>query len=198
MINKQNNQLVAFDVNSSKEFELSLIESNKFAFAPKDVGEKVIDIKLSGTKNEEAAESQYEIEFSETDDGFTVMTVNGGMTYPVEILSNRQNEYELLVNGVGYSFSVETPFSLQRRKMLAAQASESSVVQLKAPIPGTVIEVLVQTGDVVKAGDTLLILEAMKMQNAILASAKGIIKMIYVKQGDSINQRDLLIELERE
>jgi propionyl-CoA carboxylase alpha chain len=87
---------------------------------------------------------------------------------------------------------------MQRKKMLSAQASESSVVQLKAPIPGTVVEILVQAGDTVKSGDTLLVLEAMKMQNAILANIKGKIKKIYVKQGDSVSQRDLLIEIDRD
>jgi propionyl-CoA carboxylase alpha chain len=71
-------------------------------------------------------------------------------------------------------------------------------MQLKAPIPGTVVEVLVQAGDAVKSGDTLLVLEAMKMQNAILANIKGRIRKIYAKQGDSVSQRDLLIEIERE
>ncbi|MDR2338155.1 MAG: biotin/lipoyl-binding protein [Deltaproteobacteria bacterium] len=197
MINNNPKKLIAFDINSTKEIELSLIADNKYIFTPKK-DEKVIDIKLSGSLEEqEDVNQEYQVEFSQTDDGFTMMTVNG-TSYPVEILANRQNEYELLVNGVGYSFSIETPFSMQRKKMLLAQAKESPVMQLKAPIPGTVVEVLVQAGDVVKSGDTLLVLEAMKMQNAILANIKGRIRKIYVKQGDSVSQRDLLIEIERE
>lgn len=121
-----------------------------------------------------------------------------GLDYPVEIISCHQNEYELLVNGVSYSFSVETPFSLQRKKTLLSQVSESTTIRLKAPMPGKILEVMVKTGDTVKAGDTLLILEAMKMQNAILASTKGIIKKVLVKEGDTTSKSDLLIELEKE
>ncbi|NDW08542.1 acetyl-CoA carboxylase biotin carboxyl carrier protein subunit [Dysgonomonas sp. 520] len=120
------------------------------------------------------------------------------IAYPIEIISNHQNEYELLVNGVSYSFSVETPFSLQRKKMLTSQASESTTIRLKAPMPGKILEVMVKTGDMVKAGDTLLILEAMKMQNAILASTKGTIKKVLIKEGDTTSKSDLLIELEKE
>lgn len=130
-------------------------------------------------------------------DGFTFIKV-GDKSYPIEIVSSHQNEYELLINGISYSYSVETPFSLKRKKMLVSQASESTTIRLKAPMPGKILEVMVTTGDVVKAGDTLLILEAMKMQNAILASTKGTIKKILVKAGDTTSKSDLLIELEKE
>lgn len=130
-------------------------------------------------------------------DGFTFIKV-GGKSYPIEIVSSHQNEYELLINGISYSYSLETPFSLKRKKMLVSQASESTTIRLKAPMPGKILEVMVTTGDVVKAGDTLLILEAMKMQNAILASTKGTIKKILVKAGDTTSKSDLLIELEKE
>lgn len=138
-----------------------------------------------------------EIKIETTEDGFTLMSVNG-VSYPIEIVAHHQNEYELLVNGVTYNFSAETPFSLQRLKMLKEQTSESTTIRLKAPMPGKILEVLVKTGDVVKAGDTLVVLEAMKMQNAILASTKGVIKKVLVKEGDTTSKSDLLIELEKD
>jgi propionyl-CoA carboxylase alpha chain len=137
------------------------------------------------------------LHFETDDDGFDFITC-GKLRYPVEIVSHHQNDYELLINGVSYNFSIETPFSLRRKKMLATQASESTTIRLKAPMPGKILEVMVRTGDLVKAGDTLLILEAMKMQNAILASTKGVIKKVHVKEGDTTSKSDLLIELEKE
>ena len=65
-------------------------------------------------------------------------------------------------------------------------------------MPGKILDVLVKAGDTVKVGDSLLILEAIKMQNAILASTKGIIKKVLVKKGDTTSKSDLLIELEKE
>ena len=132
-----------------------------------------------------------------TDDGFAMVTIDG-VEYPVEIATVHQNDYEVLINGVGYLFSVETPFSLARQKMLSTKASESTTIRLKAPMPGKILDVFVKTGDVVKAGDTLLILEAMKMQNAILASTKGRIKKVLIKAGDATSKSDLLIEMEKE
>ncbi|MBP1619073.1 MAG: acetyl-CoA carboxylase biotin carboxyl carrier protein subunit [Bacteroidetes bacterium] len=138
-----------------------------------------------------------DLHFETDEDGFNFIST-GDLRYPVEIVSHHQNDYELLMNGVSYNFSVETPFSIRRKKLLATQASESTSIRLKAPMPGKILEVMVRTGDSVKAGDTLLILEAMKMQNAILASTKGVIKKVHVKEGDTTSKSDLLIELEKE
>lgn len=175
MRNKQDKLIIALDKNSNNTFEFLVDDNNRYTYTSKELN--------------------FEIET--TLDGFTVMTVNG-ITYPVEIISQHQNEYELLVNGVSYLFSIESPFSLQRKKLLSTLSSESSTIRLKAPMPGKILDVLVKTGDAVKVGDTLLILEAMKMQNAILASTKGIIKKVLVKKGDTTSKSDLLIELEKE
>ncbi|MDR2951021.1 MAG: acetyl-CoA carboxylase biotin carboxyl carrier protein subunit [Prevotella sp.] len=175
MRNKQDKPIIALDKNSNNAFEFLVDDNNRYTYTSKELN--------------------FEIET--TLDGFTVMTVNG-ITYPVEIISQHQNEYELLVNGVSYLFSIESPFSLQRKKLLLTLSSESSTIRLKAPMPGKILDVLVKTGDAVKVGDTLLILEAMKMQNAILASTKGIIKKVLVKKGDTTSKSDLLIELEKE
>ena len=206
---KTTNTLIAFDKDSSKEYQLAEKNGTGYAWDPKIV-RKTVDIELNAAAEEhhqsvalvDAPQQQSnttkepKVEIQNTDDGFMLMSVDG-KSYPVEIVSCRQNEYEVLVNGVSYSFSIETGFSLQRRKMLDALASQSSSVTLKAPIPGVVIEVLVKPGDTVKAGDTLIILEAMKMQNAILANAKGTVTKIFAKAGDSVNQRDILIELNK-
>ncbi len=173
-MNTPNKQLIAFNKESNAEYSFSF-KDGKFTHDSNELDTKI----------------------ELTEDGFAIMTIDG-ISYPVEILSHHQNEYELLINGVSYSFSVETPFSLQRKKMLTSQASESTTIRLKAPMPGKILDVMVKTGDSVKAGDTLLILEAMKMQNAILASTKGIIKKVLVKAGDTTSKSDLLIELEKE
>ncbi|NLN95017.1 MAG: acetyl-CoA carboxylase biotin carboxyl carrier protein subunit [Bacteroidales bacterium] len=63
-------------------------------------------------------------------------------------------------------------------------------------IPGTIKKVLVNEGDTVNKGDNLLVLEAMKMNNSILASAQGVIAKVLVKTGQVVSKNQLLIELE--
>ena len=74
-------------------------------------------------------------------------------------------------------------------------APASGGMQVKSPLPGSVIKVLVSEGQAVKRGDTLLTLESMKMENAIMAEADGTVKQIAVTPGQNVMQDDLLIVL---
>lgn len=74
-------------------------------------------------------------------------------------------------------------------------AATAGGVQVKSPLPGSVIKVLVSEGRAVKKGDTLLTLESMKMENAIMAEADGTVKQIAVTPGQNVMQDDLLIVL---
>ena len=76
-----------------------------------------------------------------------------------------------------------------------AAAPAAGGVQVKSPLPGSVIKVLVSEGQVVKKGDTLLTLESMKMENAIMAEQDGTVKQIAVSAGQNVMQDDLLIVL---
>lgn len=77
----------------------------------------------------------------------------------------------------------------------APKAAPAGGVQVKSPLPGSVIKVLVSEGQAVKKGDTLLTLESMKMENAIMAEADGTVKQIAVTPGQNVMQDDLLIVL---
>lgn len=76
-----------------------------------------------------------------------------------------------------------------------AAAPATGGVQVKSPLPGSVIKVLVSEGQAVKRGDTLLTLESMKMENAIMAEQDGVVKQIAVSAGQNVMQDDLLIVL---
>lgn len=134
------------------------------------------------------------VELEEDADGFTVLTYKG-KKFAVEVLSKKQNNYEIRVNGVSYSFSVETPFSLKRKRMLASLVKDNKVEAIKAPMPGKVLNILVKEGQTVNAGEGLLILEAMKMQNTLIASSKGVVEKVSAKMGCSVGKDELLLEI---
>ncbi|MEX0986752.1 MAG: biotin/lipoyl-containing protein [Bacteroidales bacterium] len=117
--------------------------------------------------------------------------------YPLEIIEKKQNKYTVMLNGVWHSFTVETPFSLKRKKFLASQEGTSASVNIEAPMPGKIVEILVEEGVEVKAGEPVLILEAMKMQNEISCHVDGVIKKIAIRKNDSVMKDDMLIEIER-
>jgi biotin carboxyl carrier protein len=135
-----------------------------------------------------------QVEMEVDSDGFTMLTCRG-VKYPVEIVSQKQNCYEILVNGVSYSFSVETPFSLTRKRLLASQKKSAKTATIKSPMPGKVLNVMVEEGQIVNSGDALLVLEAMKMQNTLLSSATGIVQKVRVREGTSVAKNAHLFEI---
>jgi biotin carboxyl carrier protein len=75
--------------------------------------------------------------------------------------------------------------------------SKSAPGDLKTDMPGKVIKVFTAVGSVVNSGDTLMILEAMKMENEIKASMDGVIKAVHVKEGQILESGSLMIEIEK-
>ena len=73
-----------------------------------------------------------------------------------------------------------------------AAAGSAGAVSVNAPMPGNILDVRVKPGDSVKAGDVLLILEAMKMENEISAPQDGTVASVNVRKGDVVNSGDLL------
>ena len=74
--------------------------------------------------------------------------------YPVEIVRSSQNKYEILFNDISYTFTVETPFSLKRMKVLSSKRGKIEKEIIKAPMPGRIIDVMVREGSTVVKGRT--------------------------------------------
>lgn len=88
----------------------------------------------------------------------------------------------------------ETALLLERFGM--ADASSAADTQLKAPMPGLVLKVLVEPGQAVAAGDGLLVLEAMKMENELRATHDATIAAIHVAPGEAVSKNALLLEFD--
>jgi biotin carboxyl carrier protein len=115
--------------------------------------------------------------------------------FPVEIIRSRQNKYEILFNDISYTFTVETPFSLQRMKVLDSKKGKPEQEYVRAPMPGKIIDVLVREGATVVRGEPVVILEAMKMQNEILSPVNGVIVKVAAKANTNVMKDDLLVEI---
>lgn len=115
--------------------------------------------------------------------------------YPVEIVKSRQNKYEILFNDISYTFTVETPFSMQRMKVLHSGKGKAEMEFIKAPMPGKLLDVLVREGTAVLRGEPLVILEAMKMQNEIQSPVNGQVVKVSAKAGTNVMKDDILVEI---
>ena len=120
--------------------------------------------------------------------------------------------YNITVNGVAYSVSVEetaagpAPVAAApaapkasaapaAAPKAAAPAGAAGAVSVKAPMPGNILDVKVAAGASVKAGDVLVILEAMKMENEIVAPQDGTVASVNVHKGDTVNSGDVLVSM---
>ncbi len=116
-------------------------------------------------------------------------------SYTVEIISfdKAEKTASVKVNGSIYKVAVEDQFDQLLKQLGMDNLAAAKVHQIKAPMPGLVLSVLVAEGDEVKKGDSLLVLEAMKMENMIKSPTDGIIKKISIKQGDKVEKNEVLI-----
>jgi acetyl/propionyl-CoA carboxylase alpha subunit len=107
-----------------------------------------------------------------------------------------RGEYTLWLDG--YRFDVEALDERTRaiRDLSGAAAGPSGPAPLKAPMPGLIVRIHVAVGDAVQAGQGLVVMEAMKMENELRATAAGRVKSIIVAAGTAVEKGALLIELE--
>ncbi|MDD3052648.1 MAG: acetyl-CoA carboxylase biotin carboxyl carrier protein subunit [Candidatus Cloacimonetes bacterium] len=137
---------------------------------------------------------EYEVKLK-SDEKYGTYILWKNRKYPVEIVRSRQNKYEILFNNISYTFTIETPFSLQRMKVLDSTKGKIEKEYIKAPMPGKIIDVLVREGSTVLRGEPVVILEAMKMQNEILSPVNGTIEKISVRANTNVMKEDLLVEI---
>jgi biotin carboxyl carrier protein len=122
--------------------------------------------------------------------------------------------YNITVNGVAYDVTVDeaggnaqgaasepvapapaTSQAVVTAPVAAANAPAVAGTSIAAPMPGTINDIKVSAGDAVKKGQVLLILEAMKMENDIVAAEDGTVAAVLVNKGDSVNADQILITL---
>lgn len=102
---------------------------------------------------------------------------------------------EVLLQGKLYQVSVEDERQRRLRQASGPRIIQSGEFQLKAPMPGLIIDVPVEEGQEVEQGQNMIVLESMKMQNELKAPRKGKISRIRVMPGDNVEQNQVLIIL---
>lgn len=122
--------------------------------------------------------------------------IHDGKHYQARVIAYQPDSKKMTLsfNGrvVELSFKDDSDVLLEKLGMTATAASK--VKQLLSPMPGLITEVRVKEGQSVVAGDPLLVLEAMKMENVVKATAPGTVTVIHVQKGDRIEKGSVLIE----
>lgn len=121
-----------------------------------------------------------------------------GKSYRVRILDSDKEtkSYTLSVNGHSYEVALSDEMDQLLNRLGFSAAASKKVNEVKAPMPGLVLKLIARVGDTVNKGDSLLLLEAMKMENIIKSPGEGIVKAIRVNPGDKVEKNTVLIEFE--
>ena len=129
---------------------------------------------------------------------FKYHVLDDNASYNVELNKSDflNKSYVISVNSKEYSIEISNELDMLVEEMGYAVNGVEKVDVIKAPMPGIIISLHVKNGDVVREGDTVLILEAMKMENAIKCPKDGIVKSVLIEVGNSVEKNKLLIELE--
>ena len=142
--------------------------------------------------------NQYEVKIDDVNEASTVahVTVNG-TKYDVEIEGGKAKPVSkpqviAAPEATGLSVTPKTPIATKP----AAVAAPASGYKVTCPLPGTILAVNVKEGDSVAAGQTVIVLEAMKMENNIDAERGGVVKQVLVSAGATVMEGNVLLVIE--
>ncbi|WP_026897692.1 acetyl-CoA carboxylase biotin carboxyl carrier protein subunit [Daejeonella oryzae] len=124
--------------------------------------------------------------------------ISSGKSFRVEVVEYNKNEKRctVKVNSTIYTLEISNQYDELLHQLGLDHLTTAKPGDLKAPMPGLVLKILVSEGDEIKKGDNLLVLEAMKMENIIKASADAKIKNIKIKPADKLEKNQVMIVFE--
>ena len=133
-----------------------------------------------------------------TNDQNSFHIVANDKSYRLQVIEQdlKSKTLTLRVNGYEVKAQVQDRHDLLLERLGLDQVSEAATNEVRAPMPGLIVELKIAVGDQVQSGDPLLVLEAMKMENVLKAPGPGLVKSIFVRQGDSVEKNQILVDFE--
>ncbi|APG59805.1 acetyl-CoA carboxylase biotin carboxyl carrier protein subunit [Christiangramia salexigens] len=124
--------------------------------------------------------------------------LQGNQSFKAEVFKSDflSRNYQIKINSNIYSIKINNELDQLIDDMGLSLGSSKKINDIKAPMPGLILEVSVNEGDEVREGDYLLVLEAMKMENTLTAPRDGVVKSVKVNKGDAVEKNQLLIEMD--
>jgi len=153
---------------------------------------------LELTQGEKTWQCKIDDQLMEVDAALTARDVLsvlvGGTAYEIKRERSLQGELHMIIGSARYAVDVRDPRSLRTRRAVAG--SEAGPQKLKAPMPGKVVRIMVREKDEVKAGQGIVVMEAMKMQNEMKSPKDGRVQKILAAEGSAVNAGDTLAIIE--
>lgn len=159
------------------------------------IGDKSFEIEQSQGQFQINGEP-FQFDLARSENGH-IHLISDNQSYSAKILSVNKEEktVELKINNSSYTVSVKDSLDLMLARLGMESTGQSGAKDVKAPMPGLILDVLVQQGQEVKKGDHLLILEAMKMENVIKCPSDGVVNDLHASKGESVEKGKILLSL---
>ena len=124
--------------------------------------------------------------------------IQNNKSYNIEVLDANPDEkqYTLSINGKKHVVDVQDRYDELLKNLGMDSLANQAIKELKAPMPGLVLEIIAGPGTEVKKGDPLLVLEAMKMENVLKAPADAVVKNIAVEKSAAVEKNQVLVNFE--
>jgi len=137
-------------------------------------------------------DNEREVELSKLSD-FSYLLKVDDKVYHITSEKNNSNNYSFFIDGFSYDVSVRTLLEDKAHELLKNKAKDNHSAVVKSPMPGLVLKIKKKVGDTVEMGESLILLEAMKMENDIRAASSGEIKEIRVAENSAVEKNEILV-----
>ena len=136
----------------------------------------------------------YEVDFQQLSEGGILSLLLNNHSLEA-IVEERENGWEVLIRGELYTVDVqdERAFRLARARGIVAEVTGEAII--KSPMPGLIIDVLVEPNQIVQKGDKVVILESMKMENELRSPRDGVVKHVFVVSGAGVEKNQVLVTI---
>jgi len=156
-----------------------------------------VDFDRQNAKKGTVNGKNFEIDSVKIKEGsYHVIYENKSYNIEIESVDTENNTVKLNINGVNYSSKVNSELDMLLKELGMDNLSSKKVKELKSPMPGLVLDIMVEAGQEVKEGDNLLILEAMKMENNIKSPVDGVIAEVKCTKSSAVEKNEILIIFE--
>ena len=146
-----------------------------------------------GTLNGEAFELDLQ---GNAQEGFHI--IKNQKSYNVQVLAAdyETKQFRLRVGQSEYKLEAHDRFDLLLKKLGMEHLASGAINDMKAPMPGMVLDIKIKPGDAITKGQALVVLEAMKMENVLKAEGEATVKSINCKKGEAVEKNQVLVEFE--
>lgn len=158
-------------------------------------GEQSVDVELESAFSGTVEGKPMSLDVHDNGDG-KLHIISGSRSFQAEILSAQDKAYKIKVGNHVYELNLQDEHDALLKRLGMESAGSSKAKDLKAPMPGMVLDILIEAGQEVSKNDPLIILEAMKMENVIKSPADGMISRVSISTGQAVEKNELLIEFD--